>query len=406
VAERQSDFVREDYLKTASYRRLPIKEQLYKLIEEIGRAHGLRADIVSGGQLSHGGPRTGSHRHDIDSDDPFGASDLKLFDPQQKRYLSLANPDDRPRLAGYLRDAAARGVTGIGAGREYMGNETFHIGGGKRATWGSEAGWLRQQALDAAGQQPQQQAQHDPAVGGTPLEGEREQIRQEARRIFAARGIDPNVAERVIQQESRFDPAAKNVSGKERSYGLAQLNEMGGLGAEALKRGIDPKDPGQWRQHLEFMADTVKRDGWRQWYGARDVGIGRWDGVKGPASNVAEMKSVPGAVPMPANGVPTLPTNVDQGLLAQSNPFQAIADEGQKAQEQLQQTAQVQQAAQQEQLQQLAAQPQAPPIPLAPQPEQAPAAQPADYAALMFPRVRRGLLADPRDYGGLLGGYG
>jgi hypothetical protein len=236
---------------------------------------------------------------------------------------------------------------------------------------------------------------------------DREEIRQEARRIFAARGIDPNVAERVIKQESGFNPAARNINPKERSYGLAQLNEQGGLGAVALKKGIDPKDPNQWRRHLEFMADTVKQDGWRQWYGARDVGIGRWQGVKEGAGGVApsaasntpmpprrpsEVATTTAAAPLPNS--PLLDVGApDRGVLSPTvDPFKIIADTVEKQQAE-QKAAQL--AAQ------LAAQ-QAQPPPQAPAPAPLPPPPQVDYAGLIMPRIKRGLLAD--DYSsGLLG---
>ena len=130
----------------------------------------------------------------------------------------------------------------------------------------------------------------------------REEVIAEARRIFAARGIDPDVALRVLQQESGLNPAARNINPKEESYGLAQLNVKGGLGAEARKRGIEPSDPNQWQRHLEFMADTVKRDGWRQWYGARDAGIGRYQGVRGAAPTATALG--PKVLPTEVTGIP------------------------------------------------------------------------------------------------------
>ena len=139
---RDSPFVREDNLTQAKIRRLAVNQQLYDAFHQLGEKHGLRADIVSGGQHAHGGPRTGSHRHDVDGGG-LGAGDVKLFDTQQGRYLSLANPADRPRLTAYLQGAAALGATGFGAGKGYMGNETFHIGGGKPAVWGGEEAFLR-----------------------------------------------------------------------------------------------------------------------------------------------------------------------------------------------------------------------------------------------------------------------
>lgn len=148
------------------------------------------------------------------------------------------------------------------------------------------------------------------------------------RQAAASRGIDPEVALRVFQQESGFNPAARNVTPREESYGVAQLNVMGGLGAEARKQGIEPSDPTQWPRHVDFALDTVKKDGWRQWYGARDVGIGRWDGVgqggpegpyQGPARN-----SQPAAanVPVFAPSNSQEPTNSANDL---ANVFQQAA---------------------------------------------------------------------------------
>ena len=61
--------------------------------------------------------------------------------------------------------------------------------------------------------------------------------------------------------------------------GAWATHAQGGLGATALGQGINIRDPSTWRQQVDFGMDTVAKDGWRQWYGARDVGIGRWDGI-------------------------------------------------------------------------------------------------------------------------------
>lgn len=50
-------------------------------------------------------------------------------------------------------------------------------------------------------------------------------------------------------------------------------------GGGALKQGIHIRDPSKWRDTVDFAAPIVAKDGWRQWYGARDVGIRRWDGI-------------------------------------------------------------------------------------------------------------------------------
>jgi hypothetical protein len=109
------------------------------------------------------------------------------------------------------------------------------------------------------------------------------------------RGIDPSVVLRVFQQESGLNPFAKNVTPREQSYGIAQLNLQGGLGVEARKRGVEPTDPNQWQKHVDFSLDTVLKDGWRQWMGAKDTGVGRWQGVNA----MANPPRPPGNIPPP-----------------------------------------------------------------------------------------------------------
>ena len=99
------------------------------------------------------------------------------------------------------------------------------------------------------------------------------------RQAASARGINPDIAATVVSQESRFKFDAKKVDAIESSYGPMQLNAKNGLGVTALKQGINVRDPSTWRQQVDFGMDTVQRDGWRQWMGAKDRGIGRWDGI-------------------------------------------------------------------------------------------------------------------------------
>jgi hypothetical protein len=94
-----------------------------------------------------------------------------------------------------------------------------------------------------------------------------------------ARGIDPRVSLRVFQGESSFNPSAKLVTPREASYGVTQLNIKNGLGVDALRRGIDPRDPSQWKETIDFSHDQVKRGGWTPWSAAAKAGVGRWTGV-------------------------------------------------------------------------------------------------------------------------------
>ena len=94
-----------------------------------------------------------------------------------------------------------------------------------------------------------------------------------------ARGIDPDVAVRIAMTEGGVtNPVQQSEiigpGGREKSYTAYQLNMDGGLGTEALKIGIDPRDPKQWKQSIDFALDTAaKNKSWEPWHGARDNNI-------------------------------------------------------------------------------------------------------------------------------------
>lgn len=93
---------------------------------------GITMDVVSGGQeaAGQGGSRTGSTRHDHGQ-----AADVDFY--KDGRKLDWNNPADLPVLQYIVSTAKARGVTGIGAGDDYMGAGRFHVGFGTPAVWGA-----------------------------------------------------------------------------------------------------------------------------------------------------------------------------------------------------------------------------------------------------------------------------
>jgi N-acetylmuramoyl-L-alanine amidase-like protein len=110
----------------------PINNKLRRVLIRAGDAAGI--DIIrvtSGGQAKKGsrGKRTGSTRHDLGN-----AADLQLI--ANGRALDFTSPGDRPIVAAFVTAAAANGATGIGAGVEYMGPKTLHVGFGSRQIWG------------------------------------------------------------------------------------------------------------------------------------------------------------------------------------------------------------------------------------------------------------------------------
>jgi hypothetical protein len=143
-------------------------------------------------------------------------------------------------------------------------------------------------------------------------------------------------------------------------------------------------------------------------HGFKTEGFRPWEATKHLVGQEASYRSGAtgaGATPMPpsrptttatATAIPTLPENPARGLLADTpvTPVQKVANNFQAAQ-----MAQALEAAQLAAASQAAAAPPPAPEPSAPEPP--PPALPADYASLLLPRLKRGLLA--ADTTGMLG---
>ena len=93
---------------------------------------GITMEVISGGQeaAGEGGSRTGSTRHDHGK-----AADVDFY--KDGRKLDWNNPDDMPIMVQIVQTAKANGVTGIGAGDDYMGAGRFHVGFGNPGVWGA-----------------------------------------------------------------------------------------------------------------------------------------------------------------------------------------------------------------------------------------------------------------------------
>lgn len=118
----------------STIRNQPINSNLENVLKAAADAAGVSGIVIgSGGQPSaaEGGNRTGSTRHD-----DGGAADLQLIGPDG-RVLDFTNPADLPIIQAFVSYAHANGATGIGAGTDYMGNNTLHVGSGAEGVWGA-----------------------------------------------------------------------------------------------------------------------------------------------------------------------------------------------------------------------------------------------------------------------------
>jgi soluble lytic murein transglycosylase-like protein len=207
----------------------------------------------------------------------------------------------------------------------------------------------------------------------------RAEIEAYIRAAAKARGLDPDFAVAVAKGESGLNPAARLTTKREDSGGVFQLNTKNGLGVEALRAGIDPHDPAQWQRQTDFALDQAKKS-WRPWTVARQL---QGERVPGAASAASPQGTPQPATPQPDITVKKGPEQpINAGILAAVDPFVQLANQRkeQQTQRDLAQTrALAEQALNQPP-------PQAPP-PVTPVP-------PVDYATLLMPRIRRGLLAD------------
>lgn len=94
---------------------------------------GLTADVFSGGQdaKGHGHRRTGSTRHDLGH-----AADIRL--KRGDEVLDFTNPEHLEVFQEFVRRGKGAGLTGFGAGKDYMGSNAIHVGFGNAGVWGAK----------------------------------------------------------------------------------------------------------------------------------------------------------------------------------------------------------------------------------------------------------------------------
>jgi len=107
-----------------------------------------------------------------------------------------------------------------------------------------------------------------------------------------ARGIVPSVAIAVYRAEGRSSYQSTvprsgkgSLNGREASFGPYQLYIGGGLGNDYQDRTgrdlISDNTPDGITNQIRFALDAAVSQGWTPWYGAKNVGISRWEGLQG-----------------------------------------------------------------------------------------------------------------------------
>lgn len=141
------------YNNAGKIRDKKLTPKLEKLLTDAAEAVGIdKVSVTSGGQDPIGTPnarRTGSTRHDGGQ-----AADIQLLDDGEV----LDFDKQRSRFEAFVTKAASLGATGIGAGVDYMGTKTIHVGFGSKLVWGAGGKsvnaptWLKTAAAKGWGQ--------------------------------------------------------------------------------------------------------------------------------------------------------------------------------------------------------------------------------------------------------------
>lgn len=128
-------------------------------------------------------------------------------------------------------------------------------------------------------------------------------------------GVDPEVALRVAKSEGLRDFSGDG--GK--SGGAFQLYTGGGLGNEFQKQtGLDPLDPANEKATIDYALKHASQHGWKPWHGAKNTGIGEFEGI-GAGAQAASTDTAGGGTAVAdtqLKGTATSTTTPDTGMSA------------------------------------------------------------------------------------------
>jgi hypothetical protein len=150
--------------------------------------------------------------------------------------------------------------------------------------------------------------------------------REKTIREMATRfGIDPDVAMKVARSEGFNNFTGDNGT----SFGSFQLHVTPGGKGRALgdqfreKTGLDPSDPRNEAATIQFALSQAARTGWKDFHGARNTGIGDWQGVgsvnigsinlPGVTDAKGFSEALPGAIMSQSKFARTITTNANSG---------------------------------------------------------------------------------------------
>jgi hypothetical protein len=129
-----------------------------------------------------------------------------------------------------------------------------------------------------------------PVVPAGPTPGDPRGLTAFIREVAAKYNVSPEVALRVAKSEGlgSFQSGVFKNGVQEPSYGAFQLYTGGGLGNEFQKAtGLDPSDPKNEKATIDYALKHASTHGWGPWYGAKNTGIGEFEGISGRGGDAA-----------------------------------------------------------------------------------------------------------------------
>jgi GNAT superfamily N-acetyltransferase len=181
------------------------------------------------------------------------------------------------RLLGLEGMAAAAGPVGVAGALAYANLPTTANSGekniyenGKLTHYGKSLIAKDQAATGGAA-----------AGGGSGAFGSQAEKEAYIRQMAAQIGMDPDTAMRVARSEGFKDFSGDSGT----SFGAFQLhvtpNGRGHAVGDQFRHdtGLDPSDPANERQVIDYALQWARKHGWGDFHGAARTGIGQWQGV-------------------------------------------------------------------------------------------------------------------------------
>jgi hypothetical protein len=121
-----------------------------------------------------------------------------------------------------------------------------------------------------------------PTSGAIPGVGAKD-VDDYTRQAASKWGIDPNVASKILGQESSYGQA-RRPGDNGTSFGPFQLHFApdGRAMGDDFRRdtGLDPRDPTTWKAQVDYAMKRAAIDGWTPWKNTMNkLGLNQWSGI-------------------------------------------------------------------------------------------------------------------------------